>query len=659
MAVASWGKFSAIGRNLTIEYNPGEKRMQNPVVPARLLVLLVAALALPGFAQTQPPAPLAAMEHHAQDPAVRIVSYNEKHVIGIDGKDDSTMAMSLQVLKTSALEDAKQRTLSFSRSAEKIDVLEAYTLKANGHRVLVPRGSWQIRKDEGRNGATAMFSDYSSISLVFPDLAVGDTTVLKYRKSTIEPLFPGKLSLDRSFARSLAIDNAVISVDAPAEMHLRYAARDMQESAVAKGGRQYLTWTLQNKVPQLTDRNDWSVVDPESEPGVALSSFTDWGDLARSYVERATPKAAVTPRLRQLSAQLVGERATLEDKAHAIYDWVSQNISYGGNCVGIGAVVPRDLDVVLDAKMGDCKDHATLLQALLAAQGIASEQVLVNAGNVYKLPKIVVASTVNHVINYVPEIKLFLDTTDGRTVFGRLPVADQDKPVLSASSDVPARTPADKGNNTQVLSSRLHIDNDGSVDGDIAVEVTGLYAELARQRLLNIGKDEQARFIREAFRRDGFEADGTFDFDDPLPLVDHFSYKGTFKVRKAVRYPGSGGLSITPWLYTEAAVDHFAKLALLPVEPQDTVCLPGATKEEYVITLPEKLQVLSLPEGAKVDNKFLSYESRYSLEGRELKATRTLSDRSPANICPADVSKRISEALRPVLDDVRQQLLYK
>lgn len=625
--------------------------MQNPVALVRLLAWLVAALAAPSFAQTQPPAQPAATERHAQDPAVRMVSYNEKHVIGIDGKDVATMAMSVRVLKTSALEDVKQTTLRFSRSAEKMDVLEAYTLKANGRRVPVPRASWQIRRDEGRNGASALFSDYSSIGLVFPDLAVGDTAVLKYRKSTIEPLFPGKLSLDRSFARSLAIDNAVVSVDAPAGMHLQYAPRHMQENVVTKGGRQYLTWTLQNKVPQLTDRNDWSVVDPESEPGVALSSFTDWTDLARSYVERATPKAAVTPRLRQLSAQLVGDRTTNEDKAHAIYDWVSQNISYGGNCVGIGSVVPRDLDVVLDAKMGDCKDHATLMQALLAAQGIASEQVLVNAGEVYRLPKIVVASTVNHVINYVPEIKLFLDATSGGTSFGRLPVADQDKPVLSASSDVPTRTPADKGNNTQVLSSHVKIDSDGSIEGDIAVHVTGLYAELARQRLLDIGKDEQARFIREAFRRDGFEADGTFDFDDPHLLVDHFSYKGTFKVRKAVRYPGSGGLSIKPWLYTEAAVSHFAEQALLPVEPQDTVCLPGTTQEEYVITLPEKLRVLSLPDGAKVDSTFLSYESRYSLEGRELKASRTLSDRSPANICSADVSKRISEALRPVLDD--------
>ncbi|WP_055325813.1 hypothetical protein [Ralstonia solanacearum] len=63
--------------------------MQNPASPGRVLVLLAAALALPGAAQTSAP-------------AVRGVSYNESHVIGLDGKDVSTVAMSVQVLKIGA-----------------------------------------------------------------------------------------------------------------------------------------------------------------------------------------------------------------------------------------------------------------------------------------------------------------------------------------------------------------------------------------------------------------------------------------------------------------------------------------------------------------------------------------------------------------------------
>jgi transglutaminase-like putative cysteine protease len=86
-------------------------------------------------------------------------------------------------------------------------------------------------------------------------------------------------------------------------------------------------------------------------------------------------------------------------------------VTYGGNCVGIGALVPCELNAVLDNRMGDCKDHATLMQALLAARGIDSQQVLVNAGNLYRLFELLVVAQVNHVINYVPELKLFMDAT--------------------------------------------------------------------------------------------------------------------------------------------------------------------------------------------------------------------------------------------------------
>jgi transglutaminase-like putative cysteine protease len=40
---------------------------------------------------------------------------------------------------------------------------------------------------------------------------------------------------------------------------------------------------------------------------------------------------------------------------------------------------------ILDKRYGDCKDHATLMEALLQTAGIASTPVLINAGNSYKL----------------------------------------------------------------------------------------------------------------------------------------------------------------------------------------------------------------------------------------------------------------------------------
>ena len=84
---------------------------------------------------------------------------------------------------------------------------------------------------------------------------------------------------------------------------------------------------------------------------------------------------------------------------------MKKNIRYVGVYLSAGRVVPHDAASVLRNKFGDCKDKATLMAALLAAKGIASEQVLINFGNAYTLPDPPNMAAFNHVILYLPEFE--------------------------------------------------------------------------------------------------------------------------------------------------------------------------------------------------------------------------------------------------------------
>jgi transglutaminase-like putative cysteine protease len=66
---------------------------------------------------------------------------------------------------------------------------------------------------------------------------------------------------------------------------------------------------------------------------------------------------------------------------------MKKNIRYVAVYLSLGRVVPNEAASVLHNKFGDCKDKATLMSALLAAKGIASEQALINLGNAYMLPE--------------------------------------------------------------------------------------------------------------------------------------------------------------------------------------------------------------------------------------------------------------------------------
>jgi hypothetical protein len=442
-------------------------------------------------------------------------------------------------------------------------------------------------------------------------------------------------------------------------MALKTQVFGMDETVSTKGSRKVYTWTYQNKNPAVETRRNWSIYDVGTNPGYLVSSFESWEEVARSYVQRATPKAAVTPPVRELSNQLVAGKSELRDKVRAIHGWVATQVNYAGNCVGVGAVVPRDLDVVLKHRIGDCKDHATLLQALLAAQGIESHQVLVNAGNVYRLPKVPVASMVNHVINYVPALDLFIDSTDDMSPMGRLPFSLYGKPVLAADSKIPSTIPGNSSGNTQVMKTLVTIGDDGSASGTVEVSLGGAYAISARSRLKNLSAEQRTRFVSEVFRSASLEADGQFEHDDPAVMADQFRYKATFKVKKILRYPGSGATPVAPWFYNEAPAAHWAQQAVDPIDEVDVACSSGSTVEEYEITVPSKMEVVALPQGTAFSSPFLTYEASYRMDGRVLKARRSLEDRTPPPVCSPETMKSYRDGAEGVLADVKQQLLYK
>ena len=623
-------------------------------VAALWVLPLLWAVAGAAYAQFLPP-------KEATDLPSRVEKLHRWHVLATDGTDIATDHVIVRVLRSDALEQIKTYTIGHSASVQKLEVLEAYTLKAGGKRIVVPKGNTQVSTDSGQGGGGPLFSDLRRVSVTFPDLAVGDAIAIRYRLTTREPMFPGKFSIFDTFPAHTAYDDVRVTVDFPTRMPLRHAAKGLQERIIERGGRRVVEWSLSNPRPLASERRDWSVWDIEAEPYYALSSFASHREVAEAYVQRAEPRAAVTPRIKELAERIVGGATDNRDQARQLYEWVSRTLTYGGNCVGIGAVVPRELTVVLDNRMGDCKDHATLLQALLSARGIESHQVLVNAGNLYRLHSLPVVAQVNHVINYVPELKVFMDATAKDRPIGTLPFATQDKPVLASVAGLPERTPADSGGNAQHMVTTLVVRDDGNAEGRVRVQVTGDFAIDLRQAFRRMTRDQVAGMVKEVFAAANLQALGTVTHDDPEPMLDRFSYEASFDVKRLISATGSGAMQIAPLFFSPANIARFVQGASADVTGKhDGACRAGRSVEEYDITLPRRMEVLAVPQGTAFNTRLVGYESAYSQpQARQILAKRTLDDRTPGNVCSAEVRREFRDALAPVWDDIRQQLLYR
>jgi transglutaminase-like putative cysteine protease len=615
-------------------------------------LLLAALVALPATAEEREDVP---------ELSVRAEKLHVTYVVNPDGSHVETRERALKVLHERAIEYAKQAQVSHSTSVERAEVLEAYTRKPDGRRIEVPQSNYQLRIDQGREGSSPAFSDRTRLTVVFPDVAVGDVLVWKYRVTETEPMFPGRFSVDERFNRAAAYDDVVVRIDVPAALGSKHAVTDMDETLdETRDGRRTLEWRWTNPTPPRSKRRDYSVYDPEKEPGYAFSTFRTHGEIAAAYGERARPKAAPTDRVRKLASEITQGVAESREQTRLLYEWVAQNIDYAGNCIGVGAVVPRDQSFVLDNHMGDCKDQATLLQALLASKGIESTQALVNSGNVYRLPSVPVVAMVNHVILYVPSLDLYLDPTSESTPFGMLPMGDSDKPVLwvDGAREAARTPPMNPAANRQVARSEVALAADGSVSGTVQVSSSGFFATWGRDRLRDVTNEARDEFVNRMYRRDNQNGFGRLEHDDPKPLRDTFSYKVSFQTEDFAQVPGPGAFSIAPLYPTEAPI------AMLVAEEEEeevdeTACFGGTVVEEYVFELSDEVEVLAVPKNVTLSAGAVSYRATYSLDGRTLTARRELVDSTDRNVCPIAIHREWVQLARKIMADLKAQVVYR
>lgn len=627
------------------------------------LAIVTCASAM-AFADTKPPS-----AKPAPDEDVRYTRMYTDDIVNDDGTETSKVTVGMTVLREDAIEWVKQYELSYSTSAEKIDVVEAYTQKADGRRIDTPKNNFQITASGGRAGGAPAFSDRTSLTVIFPDVSVGDTVNLVYTKKVTDPLFPKQFDAWHQFSKRSLYDDVRIGYSIPLSLHARYQNFGLTETVNKQAqGRQFLAWTYKNDTVVKKEYPETPAWKPEDKPGVMISTFPSYRAIAESYGARAKPKASVTPEIQALADNITKGVTDRRLQAKALYDWEVANLTYAGNCIGIGAVVPRDLGFVLSNKMGDCKDHATLLQALLGAKGIASTQALIGVNSMYDLPAIPVVEIVNHVINYIPEFDLYVDATSGMP-FGFLPKSLYRKPVLLVDgfregSKTPARPPQSE---KTAVSANVVIDQDGTADGTMSVSVTSpsVLSYVYQQRIRDMTAKKLDDAGKSLLRQSGYEGQVTVDkgvIDEKSMTYSnslHFTLKGYV-------YPGTpGAIPLEPPFSPQTIGEAIA--AIIGGKTQnggekvdyDFLCGDGTVDENYTYQFPPNLTVLAVPNPVSASTPVQTYTAEYKMDGKTMHIHRSLVDTSPAPVCPAKIDEDYRQLATRIWPDLKAQIVYK
>jgi hypothetical protein len=591
------------------------------------------------------------------EPAPFSVALDKTITLHADRTVESLSTTRIKILGESALRTIGQQTISYIEGMQTLDIVAAYTEKADGRRIAVDPASI-ITRDEGSGLNAVYLRDAKARTVIFPDLAVGDSIVLSTRSDINSGVFPGQYFHHLVFPRQLPFADSTLQIVAPKDLALNVAVlgpgiedRVVDENAAIRHVVSYHASARAADEPGATSPLD-------RDARVFVSTFKDYEELGRAYWAEASKRATVTPEIQALADEITAGIVDKRAQATAIDHWIKSNVRYVAIYLGAGRVVPNDAGIVLKNKYGDCKDQVTLMTALLAAKGIASEQVLINGGNIHALDLPPTLAALNHVMVYLPELEVYDDPTASFSSFGVLSDT-YDKPAvhLSANGVRLARTPVMRAaDHTLITQTKVTIAPNGTISGETRQSGTGMFAALARAVASVIESNGPETVAERQLQGFGTPGKGRYQVESPRNLAEPYVVKGRFTLNERFAAPPAGRKAIPIGMPVLGRPGDLLLGTRFQGRRLPFACLAGRQVEEIDVTLAEDKPLNLAVQGRKITNRVFTYRSEYHIDGRNLKIRHEFVSLVANQVCGPEIEAEIGKPMAEVHASVNSRL---
>lgn len=597
---------------------------------------------------------------HAMAEFVAPVS-TERSLVEIHVNKDWTVRQRMEVVNKVETEQGiallGEQKITYNSAHERVRVIKAYTIHPDGTKdVVTPdRIRTQDDQDDTSNG---VYSESKVKVMIFPNVRVGSKTYYLVESFEHTPDFPNNFTWSEYFSPHRKYGQAEVRFSHASSLDIKVNGRGMI------GGRVDDPVNTKSGVTRYVFRYTQSSADPaepnmvsyiDYAPQFSASSFKSYADVAKAYQDRARPKASTTPELVAHARKVVGDAGTEQEKVKRLYEWVSRNIRYLGVFAGSGGYVPHSAQSILRARYGDCKDHATLLEALLRAVGIESSQVLINSDKSYKLPEVPSTAVFDHVITYVPSLDLFLDSTSRFTPMGLLPEGDVGKPGLITATGQVLTTPLDDVEKDKTITStKMTLHPDGRVTGTSRVEQFGYFQLLSRAKIYRNQNKPQEEVVGNMLARFNESGTGQIQHADPLDLDAVWVVKSEYSLDPVANLPGVVALTLPIGL----AQGRFQTLASVKAQTNSKfphVCGSSSHKEIIEMNLPDESRITRVPTDVSFKSQTLSYHVSYQTSAKTVKVTRIFEANRGRSVCGREDDLEWDQFTKVLQRDLRQQ----
>jgi hypothetical protein len=592
-------------------------------------------------------------------PAVILKVLTGDAIVQPDGSYTTISHAEMLATNESAAHGIAQHRVEYSESMETAEILEAFTRKADGKIIEVDRTQIFPQAPPG-SSQVPLFNDRKQKVIVFPDVGAEDTVVYTIKQTHKAP-FAEQFAFGGVFLRGVAFEDARTNITLPRAMttHVEVQGVEHQvEESVESITHKFFYRNPRPPVAEPAALSPW-----DTEPQYIISTFPDYAAVAAAYRRMAAGKTAVTPRIQELADEITTGTSDRREQAHRIYDWVSEHIRYVSVVLGNGGYEPHDAGKILENGYGDCKDHVALLEALLKAKGIASVPVLINSGNRYRAPETATPALFNHVLSYLPEFDLYVDSTAGVAPFGTLPVTEYGKPVALAVepgaslTDLPLVATEE---NEETLQTTARLSADGTASGQSTTTASGPFGIRLRQLAAGVEAKGREQMAATQLKSLGWSGKGSFEFEPPRDgLAPSYAVSGSFELEVRPEFMEGKAFAPPQGLRMLVRPGEFLLGSWTLPKTEPTPCFSGHQTEELSLTLPPGRDIELLPSGKTVENPYLRYQSDWKRDGQVVTVRREITVKLPVAVCRDELRAQLAEAIGELRGDYRAEIALK
>lgn len=353
---------------------------------------------------------------------------------------------------------------------------------------------------------------------------------------------------------------------------------------------------------------------------IMVSTLDDWSPVVNWFKAKTYRKLEPNYELRAVRDSIIKPGMNDEEKVIAIYNYITKEIKYSYTRLLQSNYIPKNTDLTISSRIGDCKDVASLMIALLQMEGIESYYCLVKTNQFFHqkiLPSlyfdhVIAAYRLNGKMNYVDlttdYYPYYVLNENDVNAWGLL-IKDGEKELFQLPQD-----DLDPNKNLTVHEIKATLSKDKSVEIKVNSTFNGMNGGLLRE-------------LNELKSRDNFEQEVLYYLGDgQYDNLDLENYN--FENMGEITAPLKGNFSFRAMNFSDNIVDiYFTRLPLMQgikttnifssSKRFNTIQLSEIFRvtpslQKITLDFPAGTSVRKMPENIELENEFVKYSLKFT-----------------------------------------------